>query len=162
MTVALGVDTASEAKKRGYAIADCGRVVWCGKRVEAAPRLLMATVDVVAGEEPWQGGVLRGKRLITFCVNNGFQLRDAWTPSADGGTYGEPIFVILPVKAWKELAIPGCSQMPGDQFCNNLREKYALGDVDDDVADAAGIAVAASMLPLAALRAKYQPKGFRK
>lgn len=155
MTVALAIDTASEPRSRGYAIADGGVVRWRGKKPADAPRALLAYVETVAGEHPWHGGALRGARLVTFCVNNGYQLRSAatWAPNAS-------LTVNIPVLVWKGLALPGCERMPGDVFCRNLAERYCPGETDDDVVDACGIAVAASLLTLQQLK-KYQPKGFR-
>lgn len=148
----LGVDTASEPAARGYAIVDSGRLAWFGKRpppAEAGP------IDVVAGERPWTAaGKLRGEALITFAVNNGFQLRDAWP-------HGAPLFVELKVRDWKNLVFPGRATMQGDAFCMNIRQKFAPHVADTDILDAIGIAVAASRLSLAQLK-KLQQKGFRR
>jgi hypothetical protein len=170
----LGVDTASDRKDRGYAIVenrDGGppRLVWTGVK---PPGPEHGPIDVVAGERPWQAatgrsagtwgrggrrerptkGKLTGDRLITFCVNNGFQLRDAWpwTPTT---------FVLLPVLTWKDAAIPGCSRMQGDAFCKNLAQLYAPGEENHNRLDAIGIAVAAVKIGQLGL-SKYVPKGF--
>ena len=147
----LGVDTAAEPASRGYAIAEDGRLVWSGK---APPSVEAGPIHAVAGERPWLGSKLRGKGLITFCMNNGFQLRDAWRHG------GAPLFVALEVRDWKNLALPGCAGMPGDVFCANFRQKYAPHVSDTDILDAMGIALAASKLTMAQLK-KIQQKGFR-
>jgi hypothetical protein len=150
----LGVDTAAKRGSRGCAIAEDGALLWFGKE---PPASTAAPIHVVAGERPWQGGKLRGEALITFCVNNGFQLRDAWP--FWGGEFGTPMFVLLPVRTWKNLALPGCAGMPGDVYCRNFREKYAPDVFDTDILDAMGIALAASLMTLAQLK-KHQPEGF--
>jgi hypothetical protein len=150
----LGVDTASEPRGRGYAIAEGGRPVWWGK----APPEVPGAVDFVVGERPWLGAKLRGAALISFCVNNGFQLRDAWPATGAGAP---PPFVLIPVRDWKNLALPGCAGMPGDVFCANLRQRFAPSETDTDILDAIGIAVAASRLTHAQLK-KLIPKGFRR
>jgi hypothetical protein len=168
----LGVDTASAPADRGYALAEDGVLIWSGK--QRPPPSIGA--HVVAGERPWQKqaskpgarrgwagrprpedteGGLSGERLITFCVNNGFQLRDAWDY---GPEMARPLYVLIPVLTWKDLALPGCSRMAGDAFCNNLRQKYAPEVADTDILDAIGIAIAASRLKLADLK-RYVPKG---
>ncbi len=147
----LGVDTASEPKSRGYALAEDGALLWYGK---APPSAAAGPIHVVAGERPWLGSKLRGKALITFAVNNGFQLRDAWPHEAS-------LFVQLEVRDWKNLALPGCAGMPGDVFCRNFQHKYAPHVTDTDILDAMGIALAASKLTLPQLK-KLQPKGFRR
>jgi hypothetical protein len=146
----LGVDTASEPKSRGYALAENGALLWYGKNPPGADA---APIHVVAGERPWLGSKLRGKALITFAVNNGFQLRDAWP-------HGPALFVELEVRDWKNLVLPGCAGMPGDIFCNNFRQRFAPHVTDTDILDAMGIALAASRLTLPQLK-KIQPKGFR-
>jgi len=155
----LGVDTASEPRSRGYAIYDSGARLWYGKRPPTAEEALWARPDFIVGERPWGGAKLRGAALISFSVNNGFQLRDAWPAGA-----GEPPpFALIPVRDWKELALPGCSGMPGEIFCRNFQQKYArnCSDLDDDILDAMGIALGASRLTLAQLK-KLSPKGFRR
>jgi hypothetical protein len=147
----LGVDTATDPASRGYALAEGGALLWYGKN---PPDAHAAPIHVVAGERPWQGGKLRGKGLITFCMNNGFQLRDAWRHG------GAPLFVALEVRDWKNLVLPGCAGMPGDVFCANFRQKYAPHVYDTDILDAMGIALAASKLTMAQLK-KIQQKGFR-
>jgi hypothetical protein len=148
----LAVDTASERRDRGYAIVDGGQLVWTDVR---PPTVTEAGdyIDVVVGERPWAGQKLKGQALITFCVNNGFQLRDAW-PHHTGQTY-----ILLPVRDWKHLALPGCAGMPGEIFCANLRQKYAPHIDNHNQLDAIGMAVAASRLMPAQLK-KYVPKGF--
>jgi hypothetical protein len=156
MTRVLGVDTASERPDRGYAIADSGALVWFGSE---PPGPDAGPIDVVAGERPWtvrgRGAKLTGERLITFCVNNGFQLRDAWpwTPEKP------PLFVLLPVRTWKDLVLRGCAGMPGDVFCANFRQKYAPHVSNHNHLDAMGIALAASRIQPAQLK-KFVPKGF--
>jgi hypothetical protein len=148
------VDSAVKSKSRGYAIAENGALVWFGKE----PPLASAwPIHAVVGEVPWQGGKLRGKALITFCVNNGFQLRDAW-PWAHGDK-PPPMFVHLPVRTWKNLALPGCAGMPGDVYCRNFQQRYAPDVHDTDILDAMGIALAASRMTPAQLK-KHQPEGF--
>ena len=168
MTRVLGVDTASERRDRGYAIADSGALVWFGTE---PPGPDAGPIDVVAGERPWQKrepkgrgwkrpagekakGGLSGDRLITFCVNNGFQLRDAW-PYNDP----RPLFVLIPVLTWKDLVLPGCSRMQGDVFCRNFAEKFAPHVSNRNHLDAMGIALAASRIQPAQLK-KFVPKGF--
>ena len=151
----LGVDTASERPVRGYAIADSGRVVWFGSK---PPTRNEWPIDVVAGERPWQGGKLRGKAFTTFCVNNGFQLRDAIPTDLPLGT-PRPLFVLLEVRDWKRLVLPGCERMPGDVFCRNFAEKYAPHVTNHNHLDAMGIALAASRIQPAQLK-KFVPKGF--
>jgi hypothetical protein len=163
----LGVDTASDRKDRGYAIADSGQLVWYGS--EPPPREA-GPIDIVAGERPWQKkkaytagrwartgeakeGGLSGENLITFCVNNGFQLRDAWPFDL------VPIFLLMPVSTWKDLALPGCAGYPGDVFCANFRQKYAPHVNNHNQLDAMGIALAASRIP-PDQRKKFVPKGF--
>lgn len=151
----LGVDTAAESSSRGYAIAEDGRIIWSGKCPPHRATALQFAPDLIAGERPWAGQKLRGQALISFCVNNGFQLRDAWPAGA-----GEPPpFVLMPVRDWKNLALPGCAGMPGDVFCANFRQRYAPTQTDTDILDAMGIALAASKLTAAQLK-KYRPKGF--
>lgn len=152
----LGVDTASEPGDRGYAIADSGALVWFGTE---PPDRDATPIHVVAGERPWaakgKSAKLTGERLITFCVNNGFQLRDAWPFQP------LPLFVLLKVRDWKNLVLPGCAGMPGDVFCANFRQKYAPPVSNHNHLDAMGIALAASRLTETQLR-KYVPKGFRR
>lgn len=148
----LGVDTASEPGSRGYALAESGALLWYGKQ-RPGPEL---GAHVVAGERPWSGNKLRGQALITFCVNNGFQLRDAWDY---GPEMSRPLYVLLPVRDWKNLALPGCAGMPGDVFCANFRQRYAPHVADTDILDAMGIALAVSKLTAKQLK-KYIPKGF--
>lgn len=156
----LGVDTKSQARGRGYAIAENGVVLWKGKH-PPRPELLEG-VTVVAGERPWQAKgkqrKLTGENLITFSVNNGFQLRDAWT-RVDLSVF-RPMFVLIPVRVWKDTAIYGCAGMEGTVFCNNLRQKYMLDERDEDILDAGGIAVAASKMEMRQLQ-KYNPPGFK-
>ena len=166
----LGVDTASERPARGFAIADSGRVVWFGSK---PPGPDAGPIDIVAGERPWQKrepratgawaqrgkkkatGGLSGERLITFCVNNGFQLRDAWPWNPES----PPMFILIPVLTWKDLVLPGCSRMQGDVFCRNFAEKYAPHVANHNHLDAMGIALAASRIQPAQLK-KFVPKGF--
>jgi hypothetical protein len=150
----LGVDTASKRAGRGYALAEDGEVIWAGK-ARPEPRI---GIHVVAGERPWAGDKLRGKALITFCVNNGFQLRDAWDYHHE---MSRPLYVLIPVRDWKELALPGCSGYPGDVFCRVFRQRYAPTETDTDILDAMGIALAASRLSLRELKA-YVPEGFKR
>jgi hypothetical protein len=154
----LSVDTASEPSGRGYAIVTVGPrgafLEWSGK---APPEGAPGPIDVVVGERPWTAaGKLRGEALITFAVNNGFQLRDALPPGNPA-----PVWVLLKVRDWKNLALPGCAGMPGDVFCMNLRQRYALRVTDTDELDAIGIAFAASKLSLPQLK-KLSQKGFRR
>lgn len=146
----LGVDTAAEPRSRGYALAEAGRLIWASKTPPDGAWQYPPTV--VAGERPWGGNKLRGQALITFCVNNGFQLRDAWG-------YSPVTFVLLPVRDWKNLVLPGCAGMPGDVFCANFRQRYAPSETDTDILDAMGIALAVSKLTAKQLK-KYIPKGF--
>lgn len=159
----LGVDTAAEPRDRGYAIVESGaagapgpRLVWHGPR---PPLEDQGPIHVVVGERPWtvrgSKAKLTGERLITFAVNNGFQLRDAWPWAPDD----PPLFIQLPVRIWKDLAIRGCAGMPGDVFCANLRQKYAPLCEDHNQLDAIGMAFAAAKIPPSQLK-KYVPKGF--
>lgn len=151
----LAVDTASERRDRGYAIVADGSLVWTDLR---PPTRQDWPVDVVVGERPWAGQKLKGQALITFAVNNGFQLRDAIPTDLPLGA-PRPTFVLLPVREWKNLALPGCSGMPGDIFCANIRQKYAPHVENHNQLDAIGMAIAASRLAPAQLK-KYVPKGF--
>ena len=148
--IILGVDTASERRDRGYAIVDSGAVVWHGT---APPPRDAGPIHVVAGERPWQGQKLRGEALISFCMNNGFQLRAAWPDTA-------ALFVAIKVRDWKNLALPGCAGMPGDIYCRNVAQKFAPDVTNTDILDAIGIAIAASRLTLTQLK-KLQQKGFQ-
>lgn len=151
----LGVDTAADPKSRGYAIYSQGSRVWYGKRPPNAATCV--GLDYLAGERPWGGGKLRGAAMITFAVNNGFQLRDAWPTNAGPC----PPAVLIPVRDWKNLVLPGCAGMPGDTFCRNFQQRYAAQctGLDDDILDAMGIALAVSRLTVQQLK-KYLPKGF--
>lgn len=159
----LGVDSAAERADRGYAIVDSGstgaRLMWHGQH---PPDQGQGPIHVVVSERPWtvrgSKAKLTGERLITFCVNNGFQLRDAWPWDPPGAG---PLFIQLPVRVWKDLAIRGCAGMPGDVFCANLRQKYAPLCTDHNQLDAIGMAFAASKIPPSELK-KYVPKGFRR
>jgi hypothetical protein len=151
----LGTDTASERPDRGYAIVQDGVVMWYGTE---PPGRDAGPIDVVAGERPWAGkgkkAKLTGENLITFCVNNGFQLRGAWPFEPF------PMFVLLPVRTWKDLVLPGCAGYPGDVFCRNFAQKYARGVIaNHNHLDAMGIALAASRIPPSQLK-KFVPKGF--
>ncbi len=153
----LGTDTAAERPDRGYAIAQDGVIMWYGTE---PPGRDAGPIDVVAGERPWAArgskAKLTGEALITFCVNNGFQLRGAWPWSPDA----PPMFVLLPVRTWKDLVLPGCAGYPGDVFCRNFAQKYAPGvAANHNHLDAMGIALAASRLSPAQLK-KFVPKGF--
>lgn len=153
----LGCDSAADRADRGYVILDGGELIWSGTN---PPDLDHAPIDVVASERPWSGGKrakLRGEAFITFCVNNGFQARDAWPWSPET----PPLFVQLPVRVWKDLVLRGCAGMPGDVFCANFRQKYAPIQTNHNILDAHGIALAASRLPPSQLK-KYVPKGFRR
>jgi hypothetical protein len=150
----LGVDTATKKGDRGYGLAEDGALLWYSTQ-RPGPEI---GVHVVAGERPWQGGKLRGERQITFCVNNGFQLRDAWDY---GPEMCRPLYVLLPVWTWKNLVLPGCAGYPGDVFCRNFQQKYAPHVTDHNQLDALGIALAASRLTLAELK-KFVPEGFKR
>jgi hypothetical protein len=162
----LGVDTASDRKDRGYAIVEDGAIIWSGSE---PPPWGAGPIDFVVGERPWQKkkasperrgrGLVRddspgltGENLITFCVNNGFQLRDAWP-------FAGAQFLLLPVSTWKDLALPGCAGYPGDVFCRNFGQKYAPKEGNHNCLDAMGIALAGSRIP-PDQRKKFTPKGF--
>lgn len=162
--IALGVDTASAKKDRGYALAENGVVLWTGSKppdqLGGAP-----PIDWVVGELPWQGvgpdgrvkTKLRGARFITFCVNNGFQLRDA---SRDLSQAPQG-YAILPVPVWKDKALFGCARMQGDAYCRNLQQKYMPKVADHNQLDAGGIAIAGSLMTLKELKS-FQPTGFKR
>lgn len=152
MTRFLGVDTASDRKDRGYAIVDAGQLVWYGS---APPPREAGPIDFVAGERPWLADKLRGEAFISFAMNNGFQLRDAWPYEP------WPVFVAMKVRDWKDLVLPGCAGYPGDVFCRNVQAKFAPHVTNHNVLDAIGIAVAASRLDPAQLK-KLVQAGFKR
>lgn len=115
-------------------------------------------IDVVAGERPWMGDKLRGEAFVTFAMNNGFQLRDAWPWSPET----PPLFVAMKVRDWKNLVLPGCAGYPGDVFCRNMAQKLKLSPgTNHNHLDAIGIALAASKLSIAQLK-KLVQAGFKR
>lgn len=147
MTRVLGVDTASALPDRGYAITQDGAIVWFGS---APPPASAGPIDLVAGERPWEGkgkkAKLKGENLITFAMNNGFQLRDAWPWQPER----PPVFFAMTVYQWKDLVLRGCAGYPGDVFCRNFQQKYCPGvRANHNQLDAMGIALAASKIPKA-------------
>ena len=140
--IVLAVDTSKLVKARGWAYWDTTRLVDSG--TGRPPRGL--SVDWVVGEYPWYGNAgakLKGKALITFCVNNGFQLRDA----CDVVHFG---YSQIPVNIWKKACFPGREKAPKKVFTNLLRRQF--GCQNSDELDAIGIGWAAIKLGQAALQ----------
>jgi len=124
--IVLAIDSAKRVKDRGWS-------VWgnLGLQESGTGRPPQCRVDWVVGERAFFGGMLKGKSLITFCTNNGFQIRDA----NDTPNFG---YAALEVREWKAACFPGREDAPKRVFTNLLRREFAP-ITNPDQLDAIGI-----------------------
>lgn len=114
----IAIDAAKPKKARGFAVIEGLPSGHCSREQSGTgnpPN--WPDVDWVVGELPWTGDKLRGTALVTFCIYNGFLLRNA----CNNPNFG---YLAIPVRNWKAAILPGCSNMPKAVYTRNLARKW--------------------------------------